>query len=588
MQHRLRNIVWRELPYSARRSIVGVLRALDDFEAFWIGVWRSLTYSPAWIFVAICGGIGIVLTILLFFLLTQELLAGTTQRTSPRPLVEAVVTVVSDSQELDTRLCLDDVPLKAPPYPAEFGYGDAIQLADRTPIRRPSVVPVEVDEPDFAPPLDNDPFPDWPTQPAAMTVDAGEPTLLVAVNQIVPGRTPIDPLAPAQVLTAHSQSPLGTGTRLREFDALLSDDWMEYHTRADVVAPEPYVGDRSVVVSSEELNGDDFTAWPNRADLGLHLELYAPEQISAGQAGRSKLTIENTGDDTIRRVEIQEPMHPLGLVTHAEPPASVQQSTLYRELRRLGARRQKSLEIDWVPQGIDAHEHAAMVLAEAYVAAMVDVRSEQPERIAVEPAVRMEPAVTPIESPVPEPTPEPIPEIRRPPRRSIPAAPPVVPEEAPVYTPPPATAVTPEPQPALLCRVSHARQVSVNGLAEVAIEVQNTGNVPLTDVKIFAAIPENLRHKHGEQVEYAVGNLPAGEVQRAVLRMVGQVPGTSTTQIVAMSEEARSNAAQAVLAVTPRAVSPEPQPVPSAMPTTLPGCRCQRVPSEMTWNEYGF
>lgn len=591
MQHRLRNIVWRELPYSARRSIVGVLRAIDDFEAFWIGVWRSLTYSPAWIFVAIFGGVGIVLTILLFFLLTQELLAGSTRLAAKRPVVEPVTWIVTDNNLLDTRLCLDDLPVKPQPYPADFGYGDAIQFADRRPISRPPARQVVLDEPDFTQPQTEDPFPDWPTQPAAMTVEAGQPSLQVAVNHIRPGKVPTIPLAPAQVLTAHSLSDLVANIRIDEF---LPDDWASYRNRLPALPAEPYAGDRSVTIAAtEELNDDDFTAWPNQADVGLHLELYAPQQTAVAVPQRSRLTIENIGDDTIRRIELQEPVQPLGLVTQANPPAALADGVLYRELRRLGARRTKSLDVEWTPQSAGSHQHLANVLAEAYVAAMVDVRSTQPERIAIEPAVRMEPVAPPLEEPLPMeepaapvPEPAPQPEPRRPPRRSAPAVIPVVPEE-PAFDPVPPAASIPVPtsEKAIVCRVAHASHVALHDVTEVEIEVENTGNVPLNAVKILAAIPENLRHKHGDRVEYAVGNLPAGQVRHAVLRLVGHSSGTATTRIVAVSQEVTSNDAQAVLAISDQDNRPTEKPVAPLKKRKAPCCGCDCPQQQVTWNE---
>lgn len=591
MQHSFRSRVWRELPYSARRTIVGVLRTIDDFEAFCRAVWRSLTYSPAWIFVAICGAVGIVLTILLFFLLTQELLAGTSARSQLQPLVEEVASVVSDRNDLDSRLCLDDIPIKPQPYPAEFGYGDAIQFADRQPTRRPPARQVVLDVPDFTQPIDNDPFPDWPTQPAGMTVEAGAPALQVAVNHALPRNAPSIPLRPAQVLTARSLAEFVSNLRIDEFSPNLHDAWSSYRALPKSTKDEPYSGDRSVTLSaSEELNDDDFTAWPNRADLGLRLELQAPLQSVVGSYGRSEITIANIGDDTIRRIEVQEPIQSLGLVTHAEPPAMLNGGTLYRELRRLGAQRSKSLSLDWVTPTAGSYQHTAQVLAEAYVAAMVDVRGTQPERIAIEPATRLEPTVIPLDDPAPEPEPVPEsrPEPRRPPRRSAPVESPVVPEDPPSFTPPPAAAaLEPEPQKSIVCRVHHESQVDLNAMTELQIVVENTGNVPLNAVKIQAEIPGKLRHKHGEHVEYAVGDLAAGQVHHAVLRVVGQTAGTSTTRIIAVSQEVSSNDASATLDITvpnrPMQAAPS---RPAARPSIPRGCECPQ--QQVSWAGFEF
>ncbi|HET6422039.1 MAG TPA: hypothetical protein VFG20_00050, partial [Planctomycetaceae bacterium] len=119
MRHRLRNLVWRELPFSARRAIVNSVRAVEDLERAIYNFWQNLRYSPAWLFVAVSGTAGIVLTVLLFISLSQELLARAEGR-GAAPRIDYAELEPDLPSRWDTRLCLEDEALASRPYDADF------------------------------------------------------------------------------------------------------------------------------------------------------------------------------------------------------------------------------------------------------------------------------------------------------------------------------------------------------------------------------------------------------------------------------------------------------------------------------------
>lgn len=632
MGHRFRSVVWRELPYSARRSIIGVIRAFDDFENFWRHIWRSLHFSPAWLFVAIVGGLGIVLTILLFFLLTQELLAGTSTPAVRRPILEPLKSVVASSDEIDSRLCLAASPLRALPYAAEFELPAGVMLADEPP---PVVIPVEERRPVRRPPSRRaahaavvpPDLPAWDSiEPA---VPAAEPELQVNVEL---WRQPIGPrTAPEvdQILTAQSElSATVSPSRRTILDSADLDRWTWFRNSPTTpVEPAAYAGEPTVTMeSSDESLWDDFSAWPGRADVSLHVELYAPMSATVQQPGHSRLVIRNAGSEVIRRIEVQEPVRPLELVTHAEPAAALTEGTLYREFRRLRAGRDKTLALEWFPQFAGDRHHEARVLAEAFVAASVDVTRE-PEPVVEEPTPAVIPEVEPAPEfdpppkttpaapvepnpfetepapPEPEPQPAPViepepppaesaPVIRRPPRRRV-TLPPVETVPEPEVTPPPAAVEPPSAKPmeppiekpaapppaALACLVTGGDQVVVNGSTEVAIQIANLGQAPLTGVRIWAELPENLQHRHGNQLELVVGELSPGQTHRAILRVVGHKPGLANAKFQAVSLETRSAGTQTTLSVIEPRPSQRPQPAPLRLP-----CRCT-CGQQVTWRE---
>jgi hypothetical protein len=601
----LRSVVWRELPYSARRSLVGVLRTLDNFEDFVLRVWRSFRYSPEWIFVAIVGGVGIVLTILLFFLLARELMRGPRVELV-RPIIDPLVPVAQATGALDSKLCLLEIPGPRVSYPAEFDFS-RVQLAHegQPPTRRPPRrrSPVVEEYPDPANELaDVDVEVSFWHQPLDTSRPAATIQVLKAASEFERPPAPFD-------VPAWGDDPWSRARRMRE---------------VATAEPQPYPGDTGVTLTvAQEPAWDDFSAYPSRADIGMQVELHAPLTANAREAERSRLVIKNTGPDTIRRIEVQEPVRPLEVVTDAEPPATLTDGTLYRELLRLGRGREKSLELQWTPDGTGDRQHEARVLAEAFVAASVDVIRE-PARIAqdpeapIDPAFEFDPEPTPAPEPMPEPAPEPavdpLPVIEAPrerpayrppsrrPKLPVTTEPEVVPTPEPVeFGAPPATAdqpldpefapepapivevvpapaerivapppaPLPAPSPTLACRVTGDSEVTLHDVSAWEIEVSNTGSAPLSDVRIWADLPDGVIHQHGRKLELRVGALAVGATHKATLRVIGGAVGVVTAKIQAVARETASQSTPAVLAIT--------EPVQTSARAILPAkcdCRC--------------
>lgn len=605
MRHRIRNIVWRELPFSARRGVIGVLRTIDGIEAYLLRLYASLFYSPAWLFVAAVGSVGIVLTILLFFAISQEILAGTSQAAS-RPVVieEDLQIAVVDRSLLDSRLCIEDQATARVPYPAEFGFDARYLLADER-FTRPAVPMEEFSLPAERPalrppsrrvssPVDDQPrdyeFPMPRVEPAssaAPVVSLESPELELDVRLWRQPRGPAYANSPTQVMTAHSVLATARPAARQNWGDV--DLWTWYRERPSLNRDVPeYAGDSTLVLEShDESLWEDISAWPNRADVGLKIALYAPTTTATQLPGRSRVTVENSGGDVIRRVELQEPLRPLDRVTAAEPAAALMEGTLYRELRRLRVGQQRSFDLTWTPRSTGDRHHEARVLAEAFVAASVNV-TRPVERIAVEPVPERPPVIEfpraplqtlPLESEL-----DPVPAFEPPPRRTVPA--PVEPLPPIDFGPPPAAQVDPVPdaRPKLVCQVSSRPRVARNGIVELEIQIANRGDVPLSNVRIWADLPENLKHQHGGRLEFVVGKLPAGQVQYSVLRVIGESVGISRTRVVAVSSEVESDEKLAVVAIV------EPAPggvIPASATQSRPGCRCDCLkPAE--WQTVGF
>ncbi|MBM4076427.1 MAG: hypothetical protein FJ267_12400 [Planctomycetes bacterium] len=91
--------------------------------------------------------------------------------------------------------------------------------------------------------------------------------------------------------------------------------------------------------------------------------------------------------------------------------------------------------------------------------------------------------------------------------------------------------------------------MEVDELIEVQIVVTNTGTKPLSDVRIVASIPNELRHREGNDVEYTVGNLPVRGSHQCVLRLVAHSPGKPINRLQVVSHEKAEDAADTPVTV---------------------------------------
>ena len=596
VRYRFRSRVWRELPFSARRAIVGTLRTVDRIDQFFTNLWRSLHHSPAWLFVAVVGTTGIALTIALFFSLTQQVLADGARGSGSSRVVPPDASSSAAADVLDTRLFLDERPA-SPAYRADFEFGRSrTHTVARTPVREPPAEPVD------EPPLLDDPPSRPPRRTAAPLPDepAGEPDLRPRVS-FQRHRGPDTALEETvETLVARAGASVATRADELELEPRTADGWGEHraHPLTEEAAPARYHGDVDSIIhtaAAEDEAFDDATAWSDRAEIAIRVELHAPEFAAPSQVGRSSLVLRNIGSETIRRVQIAEPIAPLDVVVDASPAGRVQDDILQREFLRLRPGRERILSLDWQPVSLEPRTHAANIRAEAFVAAVVEIEGasaplEGPlEPMSAEvPEQPVRPRRTPLRSAraQDEAPQEPRPERPRPP----------APIEQPVDESPPVE--PPQRRAAVDVTVRTARSVPIGEIAELAIEVRNTGDTILRDVRILAQVPQELRHRHGPQLEYDVGRLSAGATHQAVLRVVGSAAGASVTRLRVVARDAVEASAEARLAVvepsapsvaTPRAAQAAPRATPTTrtVPPTDPCCVCPCGP-RVVWIGPGF
>lgn len=583
MSNRFRHVIWRELPFSARRALLGSVRALDDFERALIYFWRNLYYSPAWLFVAVSGSIGIVLTILLFISLSRELLARA-EGQSVTPRIEVAELDPTLPPRWDTRLCLEDGRLASVPYDAEFAFGRSLPplalnrqppVVDRLPPRPPRMTPV------------------LPVKEAPEPLTA--PELATNVELL---RHPTEPVVRPELFTARS---VLAELNLRDVTSL-PDGWDQGRDRpvVQVKAPPPYAGDPELnvaVVETEDLWNDP-SAWPTRADVALRIELHAPKQAAVGLPGQSQILIRNDGDDPVRRIEVRESLPMLPLVTDASPSGRMQSEWIDREFRRLRPTRDRSLSLTWFATTPGEYQHEAQVLAEAVVAATVLVEAAR-EPMVAEPVMEDPPVEVPIEpepprrrEPRPARPPEPLPAEPEP--EPLPEREPVAePAPAPVVVPPPVVKIPPrrkEPNPAIACRVQSSPTVKLNDVVELKVEVRNTGETALHNVRIWADVPSSLRHRHGAKLEYPVGKLDPGQVHHSVLRVVGEKAGAAVAAFRVVSDEnIRADATGKVAVTAPKPTKPVTIAKPARPALTTPTCPCEcQAASGVVWAGYEF
>jgi len=551
VRHGFRTRVWRELPFSARRAILSTLRTVDQIDEWLAEAWKSFQESPAWLLVATAGMFGLVLTVLLLFAPPQPAPAKSVRTVPPREHSLARTPPRKNPGELDSRIEIAERPATPRSYPAEFlfveGDHDRSRRSTTPALRQPqpaelsgAALPGEVPPPSSTKPRTDDVVPwDEPplvrrrSAPSNVLVDEETPARESARPDVQPlvtfWRHATATASPSDITLLRVQAvPPEVLSRAQDPLAGRADGWTVAAARASpaVELPVRYAGepvdDSDTVVgagASLEDPWDVVQDWPTQTEVAVRLELRAPEAVRLAHPQRSELVIRNLGSETVRRVQVREQLTGLDVVTQAFPGGVVRGDVLERELRRLRPRRERTLELDWWPTSAAARYHAAQVLIEAAVAASVDVR-----------AAVTEPADQPHSSRDAAPSGES--------RERLPAV-----EAAP--EPGPGESELPAAEPEVRVRPRPEVQVSVRGtrtvrrseVAEVVIEVRNTGNVPLHDVRIWADVPPALVHRHGPQLEYEAGSLAPGESHVTVLRVLAGQAGLAVAGLRVISAE---------------------------------------------------
>lgn len=547
MRHGFRSRVWRELPFSARRAIVSTLRAVDRLDEWLAETWQSFQESPAWLLVAAAGVIGLLLTLWMLFFppppVTAQRLSATTNSPRPRP---------KQAHELDSRLEPFPPRTLARSEPVEIAPVQGVHVAshvakpetDRT-VKENSAVPSAGGTSLWGE------LAEWmntlPSRTSQSTPRADVVEELAQDKQ--PGRPEVQPRVTFWRQTAAPRSgreaapvqvravAVPVQTLTLETLPPRADGWTITQTRPpdERVLPARYPGEaveglETIVglgTTSDEQEADpqDF---PPHTEVALRLGWEAPPIVTPGQTYRTELVIKNLGAEVIRRLQVRENLSGLNIVTHAYPGGVVQGDWLERELRRLRPQRERRLELEWWPVPGERREYVAEVRAEALVAAVVHVETAA----ATSPPPR-EPEPDISAPPEPQPNTEPLPDDD--------------------HNPPDESAKRTDPPPAVEVAVQSTNWVRQSEVAEVTIEVRNTGGVLLHDVRIWADVPPSLMHRHGRQLEYLVGTLAPGETHTTVLRVLAKEAGLAVTSLrVKTAEEAEADAEVRLTVLAPR------------------------------------
>ena len=452
------------------------------------------------------------------------------------------------------------------------------------PIRRPGrrIIPV--------------PDPQWDEIPPPIEVRHPDLSFqLSMLREFLPITGQFPPRSRIDSVSAYSEFPSSFDVS-RPVDPLLTE-YSPWH-KTDANRPEPELPVESYVdrMGAEE----DFTPLvddldrdlqlnpaPSFAEVALGLEIRAPGSSVAGRVSQSSLVIYNNGLREIPQITVREPLASLETVTDAVPPARVDQfeNSLERKIQRLEPGRNTELEVFWRPEEIGRRTHSAIVTVMSAVGALTEVVppvGEQPmPSIAPEPVPALEPEFEPEPFKEPAPFTEPAPATE--------PAPVIEPE--PAFEPVPLREQNPPPEvhPKVTFDVKALPRVTVDELVEIAIVVQNKGDVPLHQVRVVAKLPAQLKHRQGTEVEYTIASLPVKGTERTILRVVAQSAGQAICQLHVAATEPTSADANAVITVSPRPVAPtvakaapplRPKPATPLPPRPIPvapsaNCCCQ-------------
>ena len=545
----------RDLPRPFRQLWDDISGILGWLTLHWLRFRRALRSSPEWYFALSFGSLGLVLTLLLFLSLPGETPA--TPPIQPLALATFIAEPPKDPNEIDTRLVVWQQPTLVADRGYEIEWGEDWQqvayqrpparaLREETPPvdpwstwettdpRPPAPEPAEIAtrrEPVPVKELIDDPFPEpFPVEPrpAAPRVEPADLSYsaefigLLALEQINPVLADLGPERAVSV--ASQQSARAPQLPLRDRD-WQNTGWapaLALHA-ARRVTPTSYASRNfadSVALAPGWNDGEhgEPQAQHSSAEVALRLQLRVPVSAGQHQRHRSEFIIENRGSVPLHYVKILESLAQLETVVDAAPPARVNGDSLEREFWELSPDHQESVELEWVPQSPRSVSHAVRVTAGAAVTAMTEIL------------------------PAPTPAPEPTPPRQTPPSDPVIARPqPVIPRAL---------------RRSLACQPRSPAEVRLDGVWELSVDVINTGEVPLSDIRILASIPTGMTHRHGPDVECRIGLLHPGESRRAILRTLAEEAGPAISQLTVVSREQVSAVASATTEVVQALAQP--------------------------------
>lgn len=479
---------------------------------------RSVNHSPEWFFVTTTGFVGIGLTTLMFFALTADKFRwlGTVGGGRSVQEVRDFWARVDERNRpwLDSRNEFLRPGLQ-PQYLVQVERDDILRYTRRAPgeVKFPDSAPPADDTRDFVPPVARTELP--PRREPVQ--DTAQFEWDIRFERVTPAAAPV-PDHPPVTVTVRSVFP----DQLRKFrlnEAVGSWSRSSGSFDAGPVVPVAYADRRDLPPQPpREMTGgavepaDHVTdhSIPSSVDIGLDLTLLGPVRGLAHLLQESYLKIANRGSDSLPRLQIIEPLGLLETVVDARPLAQVADGALQREIVGLNSGSERQLSVRWVPREPGRYRHEVTVIAEALVAAQTEVGPAQPQG---------------------------------------------------------------QPLLAISAR-KLSSAVRVDETLEVEIEVRNEGDGDAHQVAIYADISPTFEHRFGRELEYRIGDLPAGGSHRTVLRLSGREAGEGLVSLQALAAATVPAATRIQSAVQPRlAAAPQPitrtagrEPLPESAP----------------------
>ncbi|GIX03327.1 MAG: hypothetical protein KatS3mg113_0333 [Planctomycetaceae bacterium] len=352
MNSRFRARVWRELPYSARKAILGVLRTLDRWEAachhFWQTFRQSLEESPLWLLVAILGLFGFLLT--LWTILTIR-----PQPSVPSPAVHNTTLRPFTRNDLDSRI--PERPSSLPDVPA---LSLAVDMS-----REPNIPNLAESWTDSLPSpqlsaQDLHPIVTWHVQRfnhfASVESESVVPLARLVLNMTARPVEPID-LSPKGWFAA-------SATRNQSHEL-----------------PE-YQGDALLLLQQDlEATTEDELPTTHGAE---HQEVHArirweiPQSTTVGIPSSLRLHVQNVGSNRLSELEVREDVSTLSIVTMADPPAAWNHQDLVRRRLHLRQGEEQTFHLTWIAPSIGSQRYAAAIRLGAEAHSRINVLATPP------------------------------------------------------------------------------------------------------------------------------------------------------------------------------------------------------------------
>lgn len=577
-------IAWPFVAFAT--GCVWVLEGIREFfkDLFW-GVESFFNYLgrlPVWTGAAIAGTLGIIMTILLFFLQVASF--------DPVPLSTAAA-----STQLQV---VEPVALMSRPDPAPV-TGDA--HFDPFAGQQPAAAPV------WSPTI---------PQPAsiglALTVDRLSLPPGWDARQRISVVSQASPVRPDQAWTHFERLNAASGwslTRIERARRLLN--FTPYVSRAGVRATQIAP---SWVTTAASVS--PYLPVDNRREPSVSITRTVPVSAAVGESLHYELLVSNFGEEPLDSVTVHEAVSAIDRVMDVDPPANVIDNTLVWNVTNLQPREQRRISIELRPDQLVPVSGGSTVRVKTGVAAVsyVSPPSQPAPPITPEPApnlntfvpqpqfesqtlppslARPEPAVQPEPPPqnigmiLPSFDDEPAPQAEP---RSPSAEPSFtfdpVPQQTepepsfeplPARRPKPAPAIMPllpeDPQPAVISQSPPREQRSEatrdsNGVpiffemrtptlttidqsVAAVFEIRNPGQAELTNLVILVEVTEELNHQRGRILEHRVERLPPGGVYRTRLTTTAVRNGLARVRSRLTSAENLESTLEAEIEVAP-------------------------------------